>query len=140
MRTVLMIIGVLIFVNSCSNKNKIPEGVMQPKKMQAVLTDILIAETINGERIGKDTALKLPVENASYFLKVFQLHQVTKDEFNTSYKFYLKRPDLFKVITDSVSSIINRRNIQLTAIQDTIKNKPNGHNFKKVTGKSRGQY
>jgi len=140
MRSGLMFIGVLIFCISCSDKNKIPEGIMKPQKMHAVLIDILIADAMNGERVIKDTTLKLPVENASYFLNVFQLHQTTRNEFNRSYSFYLKRPDLLKVITDSASAIINRRNTQLTVIPDTIKKKPNGYNLKKITGKSRGQY
>lgn len=140
MRLVVMFIGILIVCISCSDKNKIPEGIMKPSKMQAVLTDILIADAMNGERVIKDTSLKLPVENASYFLKVFQLHQTTRNEFNKSYSFYLKRPDLLKIITDSASAVINRKNTQLTAIPDTIKKKPNGHNFKKITGKSRGQH
>ena len=139
MRLVLMFIGILNVCISCSDKNKIPEGIMKPSKMQAVLTDILIADAMNGERVIKDTSLKLPVENASYFLKVFQLHQTTRNEFNKSYSFYLKRPDLLKIITDSASAVINRKNTQLTALPDTIKKKPNGYNFKKVTGKSRGQ-
>lgn len=140
MKSGLMFIGVLIFCISCSDKNKIPEGIMKPGKMQAVLIDILIADAMNGERVIKDSALQLPVENASYFLKVFQLHQTTRNEFNQSYSFYLKRPDLLKVITDSASAKITRRNTQFTAIPDTIKKKQNGNNFKKVTGKSRGQY
>ncbi len=140
MRLVLMFIVALIFCISCSDKNKIPEGIMKPPEMQAIITDMLIADAMNGERVIKDTALKLPVENASWFLKVFHLHQTTRNEFNRSYSFYLKRPDLLKVITDSASAVINRKNIQLTAITDTIKKKPNGYHFKKVTGKSRGQY
>ncbi len=133
MRLLLLLFWISLFAGSCSDKKKIPNGVLPPEKMQAVLTDILIADALNSERIVKDSTLKWPNENASGFLKVFQLHHTTKNEFNRSYNFYLKRPDLFKVITDSVSSVINRKNLALTTFTDTIKNKFNGNNFKKVT-------
>lgn len=133
MRLLLFLFCFSLFAGSCSDKKKIPNGVLPPEKMQVVLTDILIADALNSERIVKDSTLKWPNENASGFLKVFQLHHTTKNEFNRSYNFYLKRPDLFKVITDSVSSVINRKNLALTTFTDTIKNKFNGNNFKKVT-------
>lgn len=133
MRSQVLIYCSIILLISCSDKNNIPEGVLSPKKMQAVLTDILVTDVLNSERILKDSALKLPAENASYFLKIFQLHNTTRNEFNRSYNFYLKRPDLLKVITDSVSSDISRRNQNLNKGPDSLKNKPNGNNLKKIT-------
>ncbi len=139
MRNLIVIISSIIIVISCSDKNNIPEGVLSSKKMQAVLTDILIADVLNNERILKDTSLKLPAENASYFLRIFQLHNTTRNEFSRSYNFYLKRPDLLKVITDSVSADISRRNQNLTKGTDTLKNRPHGNYLKKTTGPIRGQ-
>jgi hypothetical protein len=130
----------VFFAGSCSDKNKLPAGILPPEKMQTVLTDILIVDGLNNERITRDTALKLPVENAAYFLKVFQLHHITRNEFNRSYNYYLKRPDLFKVISDSVSAVISRRNTELTkSVTDSIKSRPNDNNLKKVTGLTRDQ-
>ena len=136
MRSILIYAAILISGISCSKKNKIPEGVLKPEKMQVVLTDILIAEAYNSDRSIKDSSVKLPQENASAFLRVFQLHNITRNEFNRSYSFYLKRPDLFKVITDSISAVIYRRNAELITLTDSIKSKPklNGNNLKKVTG------
>lgn len=139
MRILSLIYCSLIFVISCSDKNNIPEGVLSPRKMQAVLTDILVTDVLNNDRILKDTSLKLPVENASYFLKIFQLHNTTRNEFSRSYNFYLKRPDLLKVITDSVSSDINRRNQNSNKETDSLKSRPNGNNLKKITRPTGGQ-
>jgi len=139
MRILLLLFCFLLFSVSCSDKNKIPKGVLSPVKMQAVLTDILVADVLNNERILKDTALKLPAENASYFQKIFQLHHISKKDFDKSYNFYLKRPDLFKVILDSISSVVNRRNENLTKGTDTLKNKPHGDYLKKTSRPSGGQ-
>ena len=139
MRWVLLFFSTVIFTVSCSEKNKIPDGILSPVKMQAVLTDILVADVLNNERILKDSALKLPAENASYFLKVFQLHNTTKNEFNRSYHFYLKRSDLLKVITDSIASVVNQRNQDLTKRTDTIKNRPHGNYIKKIARPAGGR-
>lgn len=132
MRTMIMGM-ILLFLVACSEKNKTPKGVLPPDRMEAVLADVLVADVYNNERILKDSSLLLPKENAAYFLKVFQLHNTTKNEFIRSYHFYLRRPDLFKLITDSVSSIINTRTTKLDKPTDTLKNRPhNGTYFKKT--------
>lgn len=134
MRNLFFIYCSILLMISCSDKNDIPEGVLSPKKMEAVLTDILVADVLNNERILKDTSLKLLAEDASYFLKIFQLHNTTRNEFSRSYNFYLKRPDLLKVITDSVSSDISRRSQNLNKGTDSLKSRPHGNNLKKITG------
>jgi len=139
MRSLILIYCSIILVISCSDKNDIPKGILSPQKMQAVFTDILVVDVLNADRILKDSALKLPAENASYFLRIFQLHNTTRNEFNRSYNFYLKRPDLLKVITDSVSSDISRRNQNLNKEADSLKSRPNGNNLKKITRPIGGQ-
>lgn len=125
----------LLLLSACSDNRKIPSSIMQPEKFQAILTDVLLADALSLERSFKDTAIKITDENAKYFLKVFQLHNVSKNEFMKSYNFYLQRPDLLKTITDSISSTLDKRNLQLSI--DTSKPKPNGNNLKK-TGTGNG--
>ncbi len=130
MKQVVLIIGMLLIVTACSDNRRIPSTIMKPEKFREVLTDVLLADALTLERSFKDTSVKITDENAAYFLKVFQLHGVSKNEFMKSYNFYLQRPDLLKIITDSVSSVLDKRNLQLST--DTAKPKPNGNNFKKT--------
>lgn len=133
MKLFLTLIVLIVLSGSCSEKNKVPDDILKPDKMRMVLTDILIADVYNNERALRDTSVKLPEGNAALFLKVFQLHQITRNEFTHSYNFYLKRPDLLKPITDSISAVINRKNQAIATGTDTVKNKQNGHNLKKIT-------
>ncbi len=126
----ILYFGVFIFLFSCSEKNRVPDNVLTPEKFKAVFKDIVIADALNTERSFKDTAVKIPSENASYFLKVYEMHGVTKNQFMVSYNYYLSRPDLLKVITDSVSAQLTRKSEKLSA--DTSKPKPNGYNIKKT--------
>lgn len=126
----LVYLGLFFLMFSCSEKNRVPDNVLTPEKFQAVFKDIVIADALNTERSFKDTAVKIPNENASYFLKVYEMHGVTKNQFMVSYNYYLSRPDLLKVITDSVSAQLTRKSEKLSA--DTSKPKPNGYNIKKA--------
>ena len=135
MRQFVLIGWMLLLLAACSDNRRIPSTIIQPEKFEAILTDVLLADALTLERSFKDSAVKISDENAAYFLKVFQLHGVSKNEFMKSYNFYLQRPDLLKVITDSISSVLNQRNLQLSI--DTSKPKPNGNNFKK-TGAGNG--
>jgi Domain of unknown function (DUF4296) len=130
MRQFVLIGWLLLLLTACADNRRIPSTIMPPEKFQAVLTDVLLADGLTLERSFKDTAVKISDENAAYFLKVFQLHGVSKNDFMKSYNFYLQRPDLLKIITDSVSSTLDKRNLQLSI--DTAKPKPNGNNFKKT--------
>ncbi len=126
----LLYCTLVVIMFSCSEKNKVPDNVLTPQKFEAVFKDIVIADALNTERSFKDTAVKIPADNASYFLKVYEMHGVTKNQFMVSYNYYLSRPDLLKVITDSVSAQLTRKSEKLSA--DTSKPKPNGYNIKKT--------
>lgn len=130
MRKIVFIGFALFLLAACSDNRRIPSTVMPPEKFEAILTDVLLADALTLERSFKDTAVKITDENAAYFLKVFELHGVSKNEFMKSYNFYLQRPDLLKIITDSVSSTLDKRNLQLSI--DTAKPKPNGDNLNKT--------
>lgn len=129
MRELLLLLCMFGIV-ACSETKKPPANVLSPEKFQKVLTDVMLADALSTERSFKDTSLKIKDANAAYFLKIFEIHGVTKNEFMRSYNFYLSRPDLLRIISDSVSAVLNRENLQLTT--DTVKPKPNGNNSKKI--------
>jgi hypothetical protein len=140
MKLILLQVCILLITLSCSDNKKIPDHILKPEKMEAVLADVMMADALNQERIIRDSLLYLSKENVSYFKKIFQLHAVTKDEFEKSIQFYTKRPDLMRAIIDSVSAVVSRKNTLLeakkdsvTTKSDTLKSKLNGRNFKKIT-------
>lgn len=126
--TVWLCVVVLLVMLSCSDKRKIPAGVLSMEKMEAVLTDILIADALNVERCARDTSLKLQAENASYFLKIYKMHKIDTAVFNKSYDFYLRRPDMLKEISDTVIAVLNRKNLQPINSTDSIQKKIHGNN------------
>jgi hypothetical protein len=92
----------LIF--GCTNTNKVPEDILSKKKMEVVLWDIIQAERFNVLFQFKDSASKnILLERFKLYEQVFALHKVSKDDFVKSYKYYLSRPDMAKVIFDSIT-------------------------------------
>lgn len=129
MRLMLVLLCVFTAV-ACSETKKPPANILGAEKFQKVLTDVMLADALSTERSFKDTSIKIKDANAAYFLKIFEIHGVTKNEFMRSYNFYLSRPDLLRIISDSVSAALNRENLKLTT--DTVKPKPNGNNSPKI--------
>ena len=102
---------------SCTDKDKIPKGVLAKEKMQKVLWDMIQAERFR-ETFIQDSSKDLKAETFKLYAQVFEIHKVTKDEFVKSYKFYMGRPDIARDIFDSLATQANRQR------EDLYKAKP----------------
>ena len=89
---------------SCGNNDELPEAILKPEKMQAVLWDILKAEAYTAEMLKKDSSKNAIEENRKLQQQVFAIHKVTSDQFYKSYDHYKNDPASFKVMLDSMIS------------------------------------
>jgi hypothetical protein len=80
--------------------------------MQQVLWDMIQAERFR-ETFIRDSALDLKAETFKLYAQVFDVHNVTKDEFVKSYKFYMSRPDISRDMFDSLATQANRQREEL---------------------------
>ena len=97
---------VCLFVGlACSDPEKVPKDIIPKEKMEKVLWDMMLADRYASQFIMRDS-LKVNVKEETFKLydQVFQVNQISKDEFIKSYKYYLNRPDLTKVMFDSLSA------------------------------------
>ena len=91
-------------VFGCSKANKAPDDILSKQKMEVVLWDIIQAERFSVLYLLKDSSSKnVQLEKFRLYDQVFNLHKVSKDDFIKSYKYYLGRPDIAKVIFDSIA-------------------------------------
>ena len=93
---------------SCTDKDKIPKGIMGKEKMQKVLMDMIQAERYRDGFIAPDSSKDLKKETFALYAQVFELNKISKDEFIKSYKFYMSRPDIARGIFDSLQSQANK--------------------------------
>jgi hypothetical protein len=104
MRAGLFIICCSFILTGCKSKNKIPTGILPQKKMQAVLWDMMRADQFLADFVlKKDSGLDKKTESMKLYKEVFAIHQISKEQFRESFSFFKSRPELFKVIMDSLS-------------------------------------
>ena len=95
----LLVSGSLI---SCGNSDKRPADVLEPKKMQAVLWDIIKADAFTTQYIKNDSAKNAVEENLKLQQQVFAIHKISKADFYKSYDYYQSHTTEFKVLLDSM--------------------------------------
>lgn len=88
----LIVAGVLMLVVSCKTDvgNHLPA-----KKMQAVLTDLHLAESYS--MVLKNNSLSQPTTKnldslAVYYASIFKHHDITNEQFNSSLEWYKDHP------------------------------------------------
>ena len=105
MRTGLIILYFLFFIAGCKSKNKIPDDVLAPKKMQNILWDLMRADQFLADYVlNQDSSIKKATESQKYYEQIFNLHNVSKEKFQHSFIFYKSHPVLLKAIMDSIST------------------------------------
>jgi len=104
MRKLLFPFFVFFFAISCTNKKKIPKDILQQQKMQAVLWDMISAgEFLSAFVLNKDSIINKDSTKLKIYGQVFQVHRITKEQFEKSYSYYRDHPELIKEIVDSLS-------------------------------------
>lgn len=119
-RICTLLLGLVLFA-SCENKNKIPDGILKPDKMQAVLWDVIRADAFSTEFLKNDSKKDPAEENLKLQQQIFAIHKTTKVDFYRSYDYYKsENTQLFKKMLDSMVSQAERnRNTQIKPITST---------------------
>ena len=100
---------ITIFLAGCTNTTQVPGDILSKNKMEVILWDMLQAERFNSLFQIKDSASKnIELEKFKLYEQVFAIHKTSKDEFIKSYKYYLSRPDMAKVMFDSITAKAER--------------------------------
>lgn len=111
----LLAIAILFSVAACTDSQKIPEDILGKQKMESLLWDMVQADRYVNFYINnsKDSTLDKKKEAAIFYDRVFQMHGISREEFIKSYKFYLSRPDITKVLFDSIASRADKRRAEV---------------------------
>lgn len=102
----MLICGML---SACSSSEKKPADLLPKDKMEKVLWDMVLADRFSSQYLLKDS-LKVDVKTETFRLyeEVFAIHKINRDQFISSYKYYLNHPQVLKVMFDSISVRANR--------------------------------
>ena len=108
MRIIAGLIAILL-VTGCTDKDKVPSGILEKEKMEKVLWDMIQADQYASNYLLRDsTRVNVKMETLKLYQEVFRLHQVSREEFTRSFAFYRDRPDLARGLFDSLLAKGNR--------------------------------
>jgi len=94
---------ILIILNfACIRNNKVPKDIIPQNKMRNIMWDLMRADAYVTDFVMKDSTRDKKAESAKLYEKIFDIHATTRETFKKSLTFYQSRPDLFKVISDSL--------------------------------------
>lgn len=106
MKKLSFLLVLLAGIIACSDKNKLPKDVLPQPKMQAVMWDMIRAgDFLNNYVFYRDTSVDKIAESQKWNEKIFQIHHITREQFNKSYDYYQRHPQLMKAVMDSISKI-----------------------------------
>ena len=121
----LIIFYIVVGLAACSDRSSIPKDIIPPDSMQKILNDVIIVGVYSDQYISKDS-LKRDKRKANDELmeNVFKLHHITRESFKKSLSFYESRPDLNKIIFDSLAADANRHRPELYAPKPSVRPVP----------------
>jgi hypothetical protein len=106
---------------SCGSKTAVPKGIIPVAKMTDVMWDVLLADGIAGYRYPLDS-LKRFDTSVILYQQIAEAHNTNQQQLRKSLQFYESRPDLLKIIIDSLQK---RSTLPLQAFKkDTAKRSP----------------
>lgn len=114
MRLYLPLALLLVAYSACTDKNRIPSDILPQNKMQDLVWDVMIAEEYSKQLRITDTSRNKDFKKARTILyrQVFDLHKTTRQDFVKSFNYYSSRPDLTKVLFDTLTARGNRKRDQ----------------------------
>lgn len=93
----------LLVLVACSSR-KVPEGILAPEKMEAVMWDMIQAgEFLNGYVLFRDTLTHQVLESQRWYDKIYALHETDQQQFIRSYQYYRDHPKLMQAVFDSMA-------------------------------------
>lgn len=108
MRIIAGLLAVLL-VTGCSDKDKVPSGIIPREKMEKILWDMVEADQYAAVYLVKDSMrVNVKMETLKLYQEIFQLNQVSRDEFRKSFAYYQEHPELTRNVFDSIIARGNR--------------------------------
>ena len=101
MKQLLIVLSLLFFI-SCSPKVEVPEDILRQEEMKAVMWDVMRAQYLANQVARTDSLTNVSAETKVLTGKVFEIHKISAKDFEKSYSWYLKNPQLMSVIFDSL--------------------------------------
>ncbi|MBI1779816.1 MAG: DUF4296 domain-containing protein [Sphingobacteriales bacterium] len=106
----LFFIVIIIAAIACADKRQEkPKNLLNKTSMTAILSDVLVADAVATEIKTRDSLINLNALSAAYYQQIFKIHNISKEQFTSSYNYYVSHPDEFKEVLDSATNVLNKK-------------------------------
>ncbi|WP_411274239.1 DUF4296 domain-containing protein [Daejeonella sp.] len=113
MKQLQLFIIPLLLVAAC-NKNQVPDGVLEEQRMVNLLADITIIDGYISTLTYTDT---LKIDRKNYYATVYKNHNINKEVFDKSMKYYSTQPALLDSMYNKVNRKLEAKERVLTKIE-----------------------
>lgn len=110
MRQLLCLLAGFIFM-ACSSR-PVPDGIIPPEKMEKVVYDLMQVDEFINNFVYKDSSIDIKKQRSIYYEQVFKIHNTTRKDFFTSFKYYEQRPEIQKTLFDSLYNSASRKKVE----------------------------
>ncbi|MEO7522738.1 MAG: DUF4296 domain-containing protein, partial [Ferruginibacter sp.] len=93
MRKLFLLSTVILFF-SCGKKKTVPDGILEPEKMQFVFWDYIRADAYSWDFVKKDSSRNDTTENIKLQNRIFDYYKISPEYFYKSYDYYTSHPEL----------------------------------------------
>lgn len=101
MRKLFGFVFIIVFIVACSEGR--PSDVLPQEKMREVMWDMMKAgEFMEAYILNRDTSIDKAAEAMAWNNKVYELHNITRAQFEKSYAYYKDHPAMMKQILDTL--------------------------------------
>ena len=113
--------SVLVFLSACSS-NKTPDGIIEPKQMVNLLTDVHLVD--GGMFMVSQTPDTLYKYGTAKYLAVFKAHHTTADQFKKSFRYYSREPAELQKMYDQVMLIFKNKTDSINKVEAKLNSQP----------------
>jgi hypothetical protein len=99
----LAILGLLL-VQACSDKTSVPLGILSIDKMTPILWDMVEADQYAAMLIKDSAHVDPKLERLRLYEQVFRSHDISREKFEKSYKYYKEHPEINQILYDSLAA------------------------------------
>lgn len=121
MKGVIITLFFIAVCAGCTNKTKVPKDILSKDKMGKVMWDLMQVDAYTQNYLRRDTLKSYKKERTILYQQVFDLHKITRQEFNKSFDYYMGRPDFTQTIVDTLTARQTRHSEEERRLKDSAR-------------------
>ena len=99
-----LIVTIFFLMQACSNKDRLPQGVLPKQRMREIMWDMIRAgEFLQSYVLSKDSTINKAAEHQKWYDKIYEIHKTSRAAFEKSYTYYKAHPMLMKEMLDTLA-------------------------------------